>query len=425
MSIKFPSFTSPAVGLAQNRMSEQIKQIQEGLKNGTITQAEAQKLLGQQSKVADLLKQVQADGVVTGREARQLARALGNADKNIFTQATNSQRGMPDLGLNPVRNAQQEQLGQLADMAANGGNGVVDMGDLLRDQAGIAGATNAASQGGLNPLETLGLMGAQAGAQGKLDNAQAASDLAGLFGPGAGQGMQDPLKLLQGLGDLLKGLFGGQNPFGSPAGGAGGPGGPSGGAGGAGGPGAAGGSPFPTFPGLGQAGGSNPFQQFGEMLRNLSGQGLRDRQANQVDSINRGLQNGSLTQGEAQKLLGQQALIAGLTKLAAADGIVDGREQKMIGALQNLADRARTAAENNGARGTPNFYGLMDPSRTQQSGMLSAISQGLRDGSLGDLAGGLLAGQAQQAGRNANPLAQFSQVIQQLMQNAAGSMLGF
>lgn len=120
-------------------------------------------------------------------------------------------------------------------------------------------------------------------------------------------------------------------------------------------------------------------------------QQLANTQANQLDSIRKGIQNGSITQEEAGRLLDQQARVAQATAAASADGVITTLEAAKIRRLQGQAGRDVFVASHNRSRETP-----VDPSVTRrQAAQLGSIAQGVRSGSLtGAEANTVLADQA-------------------------------
>jgi hypothetical protein len=106
-------------------------------------------------------------------------------------------------------------------------------------------------------------------------------------------------------------------------------------------------------------------------------QQLANSQGNQLDSIQKGLTNGSITEKEAGKLLDQQAKIAETTARASADGVVTAREAASIRLQQAKAGLDVFMATHNRERSSPR-----DPVANEQAAQLGRIAQGVRSGSL-------------------------------------------
>jgi hypothetical protein len=69
------------------------------------------------------------------------------------------------------------------------------------------------------------------------------------------------------------------------------------------------------------------------------GQVVENRQERQEKRIQKGMENGSLTEAEAKKLNAQQARIKRIEKRAQADGTVSVQEKKRLAHAQNNASR--------------------------------------------------------------------------------------
>jgi tellurite resistance protein len=106
-------------------------------------------------------------------------------------------------------------------------------------------------------------------------------------------------------------------------------------------------------------------------------QQLANTQGRQLDSIQQGLKNGSLTEQEASKLLGQQAQIAEATARAGSDGVISAQEAANIRLMQLKAGLDTFLASHNSARGTPG-----DAVAKEQAAQIGRIASGVRSGSL-------------------------------------------
>jgi hypothetical protein len=114
---------------------------------------------------------------------------------------------------------------------------------------------------------------------------------------------------------------------------------------------------------------------FDRFLTRSRSQQLGNTQASQLESIRNGMQNGSITQEEGAKLLGQQARISDALERAGADGVITAREQAQIRNLQRQASFSNLMAQFNGQKST-------QPANGVQLQQLSSIAQGARSGQL-------------------------------------------
>ncbi|KFE64665.1 hypothetical protein [Hyalangium minutum] len=114
-----------------------------------------------------------------------------------------------------------------------------------------------------------------------------------------------------------------------------------------------------------------------KFLTPVRSQQLANTQGSQLDTIQKGLKSGALTEKEASKLLSQQAKIAGTTARAGADGVITAKEAANIRRLQTQAGLDAFAATHNRARGTAG-----DPTAKAQASQIGQIAQGVRNGSL-------------------------------------------
>jgi hypothetical protein len=107
-------------------------------------------------------------------------------------------------------------------------------------------------------------------------------------------------------------------------------------------------------------------------------QDLANTQANQLDSIRKGIQSGSITEQEGAKLLEQQAQVSRATASATSDGVITSSEAASIRRLQSKAGGDVFQAAHNRDRGAP-----LDRATTkEQVAQLDKIAQGVRSGSL-------------------------------------------
>lgn len=71
---------------------QQNQQIRQGIRNGSITQHEAQRLYAEQRQIAALERRYRADGVLTSAERRDLYGEMRDASRHIYNQSHDAQR---------------------------------------------------------------------------------------------------------------------------------------------------------------------------------------------------------------------------------------------------------------------------------------------------------------------------------------------
>jgi hypothetical protein len=105
---------------------------------------------------------------------------------------------------------------------------------------------------------------------------------------------------------------------------------------------------------------------------------LANTQANQLETIQKGVKSGAVTEKEASKLLAQQAKVAEAASKAAADGVITATEAATIQRLQARAGLDVFLAGHNGSHASPR-----DPALAKkQASQIDRIAQGVRSGSL-------------------------------------------
>ena len=118
---------------------------------------------------------------------------------------------------------------------------------------------------------------------------------------------------------------------------------------------------------------------------------LAGTQANQLETIQKGVKSGAVTEQEATKLLAEQAKIAAATSTASADGVITAQEAASIRLQQAKAGLDLFLASHNGAHAKPSDRAVTNKQATQ----IGQIAQGVRSGSLtGEEASNLLTGQS-------------------------------
>ncbi|MEO8100360.1 MAG: hypothetical protein ABI811_21855 [Acidobacteriota bacterium] len=86
---------APAFGqtpVVKERQENQKDRIKAGVKDGSITKAEAAKLKQEQRDINQDRKAAKADGVVTGKEKGKLAREQNKASRDILKQRKDKQK---------------------------------------------------------------------------------------------------------------------------------------------------------------------------------------------------------------------------------------------------------------------------------------------------------------------------------------------
>jgi hypothetical protein len=79
-------------GVAKERAGNQKERIQAGVKDGSITKAEAAKLKQEQRKIRQDAKAAKADGTVTGKEKAKITRQQNKASRDIYKQKNDRQK---------------------------------------------------------------------------------------------------------------------------------------------------------------------------------------------------------------------------------------------------------------------------------------------------------------------------------------------
>lgn len=77
---------------ADQRQSDQMDRIEQGVREGRLTKREAEELLTQQRRIEDYEKHIKDDGRVTWRERAQLERKQDKANRRIAEENADSQQ---------------------------------------------------------------------------------------------------------------------------------------------------------------------------------------------------------------------------------------------------------------------------------------------------------------------------------------------
>ncbi|WP_224243486.1 hypothetical protein [Hyalangium gracile] len=133
--------------------SNQLNQIADGVRNGTISAGESQKLLTEQQGISDATRSAVADGKLSLDERRKLNLMQTLAGMNISEAG---EKGIPDLGIRLKEEDGSRQAGQIDTLAEGISNGNItnsEASKLLGKQADISEARGP-SLGG-DKLDTL------------------------------------------------------------------------------------------------------------------------------------------------------------------------------------------------------------------------------------------------------------------------------
>ncbi len=136
-----PPFPKPLPGgdLDARVQGKQLHDIADGVRNGSITSQEAEKLLGQQKELADATAAAKADGKVTLGERLRLAAMEAKAGKAIDQAKTNFQRDF-SAPFDAAAQKQASQIDRIANGRQNGNVTHTEASKLLGQQTRIADA---------------------------------------------------------------------------------------------------------------------------------------------------------------------------------------------------------------------------------------------------------------------------------------------
>jgi CRISPR/Cas system-associated endoribonuclease Cas2 len=130
-----------------------------------------------------------------------------------------------------------------------------------------------------------------------------------------------------------------------------------------------------------------------ELINQKRSAQVANAQASQLEQIQRGVQDGTISPQEATKLLEQQAKIAETVKAAQADGFMSSSERAAISLQQLMAGLSVSKAANTAE--VDHLKARNQPLDRAQADQIGSIAQGIRSGSLtGGESSALLTGQA-------------------------------
>jgi len=302
-----------------NAQASQLQQIQSGVQRGSISSQEATKLLEQQAKIADAIKAAQADGNMTASERANIQRMQGQAGSSV-AQASRSFDIKHLMSGNRELNARlAEQVGSIAQGIRSGTLTGGEASTLLKNQASIAGTLARAQADGRVSL-------------GELVNTY-------LKQQSAGKDIQREKS------DMEKAPHARRPGIQLP-------------------------QPLPMPQPL-------PIDPIGNQKRSAE---VANAQASQLEQIQQGMTNATISTDEASKLLEQQAKIAEAVKTASADGNMTPAELESIKKMQSEAGTAITQA--NSGYEMDHLGSRNREASERQAAQLGSIAQGVRAGTL-------------------------------------------
>jgi hypothetical protein len=137
----FPPKPLPGGDLDARVQGKQLHDIAEGVRNGSITSNEAEKLLAQQKELADATAAAKADGKVTLGERLRLAAMEAKTGKAIDQAKNNFQRDF-SAPFDPSAQKQASQIDRIANGRQNGNITHTEASKLLGQQKDIADHRN-------------------------------------------------------------------------------------------------------------------------------------------------------------------------------------------------------------------------------------------------------------------------------------------
>ncbi|MBN1208877.1 MAG: hypothetical protein JXB05_28725 [Myxococcaceae bacterium] len=135
--LPFPSKPSPVDARTRATQGDQLHQIADGVRNGSLTEKEAETLLKEQQAISNAQRDAMADGKLTLGERLKLGMMQARADHNIDRLQNNFSRDTFAL-LDADAQRQAGQIDQIANGRTNGNITNYEAGKLLGQQASIA-----------------------------------------------------------------------------------------------------------------------------------------------------------------------------------------------------------------------------------------------------------------------------------------------
>jgi hypothetical protein len=119
--------------------ANQLDQIAQGVRNGSITAQESEKLLAEQAKISDYQRQAMSDGFLSQEERLKLNLMQAGSALNTYQAANNGDRNA-FARFDGTAQRQADQISRIADGRRSGNITNNEAGHLLRDQVEIADA---------------------------------------------------------------------------------------------------------------------------------------------------------------------------------------------------------------------------------------------------------------------------------------------
>jgi len=141
----FPPFPHPLPPLFQpdaktrGTQANQLDQISNGVRNGSVTAQEAERLLKEQQDIATYQQKAMADGKLSKEEQLTLGSMQAHAALNVFQASHNGDRNA-FAKLDPNAQRQADQIDRIADGRRSGTITNTEAKELLGDQVEIADA---------------------------------------------------------------------------------------------------------------------------------------------------------------------------------------------------------------------------------------------------------------------------------------------
>lgn len=157
------SVRSPLSNIAR-RQDNQLRRIQNGVGDGSLTADEASGLLAKQTRIAEAKGRALADGSIDEKERKQLRRMQRGASRDIFEQRHNAAESPAAAGQRAacIDSHQARQGGRIQRGLADGSLDACEAGSLMGQQTRIAeakgraladGTMDAAEYGQLRQLQ--------------------------------------------------------------------------------------------------------------------------------------------------------------------------------------------------------------------------------------------------------------------------------
>jgi hypothetical protein len=132
----------------RGKQGDQLHEIADGMRNGSVTTQESEKLLQEQQAISKATQQAMADGKLSTEEKLKLGLMQARAELNIYQAGHNSSRDV-FAGFKSDTRQQASQIDQLANGRTNGNITNTEATELIGQQAQLSDARGDAD----SPLE--------------------------------------------------------------------------------------------------------------------------------------------------------------------------------------------------------------------------------------------------------------------------------